>query len=383
MHPGLDHGALERLGTAAPAAPVLSVYLRTDPRDPENTRAAPAWRSELTTGLNEIADELEREGDRETRLAFRSLHERVLDELGSLDGPALGRSLVRFVSLDGALDERYTARLPLRASLVRLDARPFVSPGVDLVDRGAPAGVVLVGHDRVRVLEWAHGWIDEAADLELEIDRSDWRRYKGSAGSARQRPTVAHTEHLAAREEAHRDRFLGEAAAAVAQRIEGAGWQRVLLVAVGGLAPRFQLALPAPARERIRLALDLNLLGLPAAEIATRVEPHLNALHRGDALALAEELRGSGPGAASGPPAVLAALANRQVAELLLDPLHRPDLTALPDLAHEVLGGAGADYAGERAVEAALASGAGVTIVGVEDTDALALADGMLARLRW
>jgi hypothetical protein len=378
MHAGLDHGVLERLGTVAAEAPVLSVYLRTDPRDPENTRAAPAWRSELTTGLNEIAEELERTGDRDSRLAFRTVHERVLDQIGALDGPALGRSLVWFLSLDGALDERYTARLPLRGSLVRLDARPFVSPGVDLVERGAPAGVVLAGHDRVRVLEWAHGWIDEAADLELEIDRSDWRRYKGSAGSARHRPTVAHTEHVAARELAHRERFMTEAAAAVAQRIERSGWERVLLVAVGGLAPRFQLALPAPARERVRLTLDLNLLGLPAAEIAARVEPHLAALHRHDALELAAALRD-----AAGPADVLAALASRQVAELLIDPLHRPDVSALPPPAQAVLGGAGADYAGERAVEAALASGADVTVIGVQEADALAAADGMLARLRW
>jgi hypothetical protein len=378
MHAGLDHRVLERLGTTAAGAPVLSIYLRTDPRDPENTRAAPAWRSQLTTGLNEIAETLERTGDRESRLAFRSVHERVLDQVGALDGPALGRSLVWFLSFDGTLDERYTARLPLRASLVRLDARPFVSPGVDLVDRGAPAGVVLAGHDRVRVLEWAHGWIDEAADLELEIDRSDWRRYKGSAGSARQRPTVSHTEHVAARELAQRERFMAKAAGAVAQRIERAGWQRVLLVAVGGLAPRFQLALPAQARERVRAALDLNLLGLPAAEIAARVEPHLAALHRDDALARAEEVRD-----AAGPADVLAALASRQVAQLLIDPLHRPDVTALPPPAEQVLGGAGAEYAGERAVEAALASGAGVTVIGVEEAPALAAADGMLAKLRW
>jgi hypothetical protein len=378
-----DLAALQRLTAIDGGPPVVSVYLRTDPRDPANTRAAPAWRAALSGGLGEVAERLEAGGDRDARLAFRDLHERLLAEAEGLDPAALGRGVAWFVALDGSLDERFVSRLPLAADLVRLDARPFVSPLVDLVARGAPAGIVLVGHENVRLLEWGHGWIDEAADFELELDQGDWRPYRGSAGSARNRPTVTHEAHVEAREEAQRDRFFAAAAGAVGERIAGGGWQRVLLLAGDGLAPRFHMALPAPVRDRVQLDLDVNLLGQTAAEIAHRVEPHLEALHRHRALTLAEQLETAGPDAASGPPAVLAALAERRVEQLVLDPLHVPAASPLPELAETVLAGAPPELAGERAVEAAIASDAEVVAVAVADSPALARADGMLARLRW
>ena len=378
-----DHAALRRLAAARPAVPVVSVYLRTDPRDPANTRAAPAWRAALTNGLGEVAEQVERGEDRDSKLAFRDLHERLLAQAEALDGPELGRSVAWFVALDGSLEERHVSRLPVADHLVRLDARPFVSPLVDLVERGAPAGIVLVGQEGVRLLEWAHGWIDETDDFELEIDHTQWRPYRGSAGPARNRPTVAHEAHVEAREEAQRDRFFATAAAAVAERIVERGWERVLLLAADGLAPRFHVELPEPARSRVQLDLDLNLLTRSAAEVAQRVEPHLEALHRHRALALAERLEEAGPSAASGPPAVLAALAERRVQSLVLDPFHVPDVSTLPEVAQPVLDGAAPDYAGERAVEAAIASDAAIVTAAVDESPALAQADGMLAELRW
>lgn len=378
-----DRAALQRLAAARPAVPVLSIYLRTDPRDPANTRAAPAWKAALTNGLGAVAERLENGEDRDSRLAFRSLHERLLARAEELEGTDLGRSVAWFVALDGSLDERHVSRLPVAEHVVQLDARPFVSPLADLAERGAPAGIVLAGQENVRLLEWAHGWIDEAADYELEIDQSDWRPYRGSAGSARSRPTVSHEAHVEAREDSHRDRFFATAAEAVGKRIADGGWERVVLLAGDGLAPRFHMALPEPARDRVQLDLDLNLLTQTAAEVAQRVEPHLEALHRHRALQLAETLAAAGSSAASGPPAVLAALAERRVQRLVLDPFHLPQLGTLPELATTVLEGAGPEYAGERAVEAALASDATVVSVSVQDSAELAAADGMLAELRW
>lgn len=374
---------LVRLASARPALPVLSVYLRTDPRDPSNTRAAPAWSAALTHGLNEVSERLEASDERDARLAFRELHERVLAEASALAPAELGRGIAWFAALDGSLERRWVSRLPVGDHLVRLDVRPYVSPLVDLADRGQPAGIVLVGQERVRLLEWAHGWIDEEQDHELEIDQSDWRPHRGSAGGGRTRPTVTHTEHVAAREEAHRDRFIASAAASVARRIAEAGWERVALVGADGLAPRFHLELPETARDRVQLDLDLNLLALPAGEVALRLEPHLDAVHRQRALALADRLEAAGSEAASGPAAVLAALAERRVQHLLIDPFHDHDTTALPPIAAQLLDDAEPGYAGERAVEAALESDARITTASVHDSPALARADGMLAEPRW
>jgi hypothetical protein len=375
MTAALDHAALDRLVRATPTAPVLSVYLRTDPREAANARSQPAWRAALGSGMKEVGGRLT---EREHRLAYRALHDELLADVAAL-GADRARSIAWFVALDGSVDERFSAQLALPASSVHLDVRPVVAPAVDLVERGAPTAIVLVGRERVRVLDWAHGAVEEASDLVLDVDRTDYPEHRGSAGSARHRPTVAHSEHVEARDEQQRDRFLAASAAAIGDQLARA--ERVVLVATGGLAPRLRRHLPEPAVARIRLVLDLNLAGLPAAEVAARVEPHLEALHRSDALALADALRTDG--AAAGAPEVLTALAQRQVETLLIDPLHVPDTSTLPPIAAETLDGAGPELAGERAVEAALGAGARIETLAVADSPALAEADGMLARLRW
>jgi len=43
------------LALRRPGAPVLSVYVRTDPRDPANTAAVPGWLMELRNCLREVS----------------------------------------------------------------------------------------------------------------------------------------------------------------------------------------------------------------------------------------------------------------------------------------------------------------------------------------
>jgi len=51
---------------------VLTVYAdRTDPRDPANTAATPAWEVALRNGLRAVADRLEAAAERDARLRFR------------------------------------------------------------------------------------------------------------------------------------------------------------------------------------------------------------------------------------------------------------------------------------------------------------------------
>ena len=80
--------------------------------------------------------------------------------------------------------ERFTLQLPLRGDRVVWDARPFVSPLVDIADRGAPTGIVLVSGDVVRLLGIEQAEPSEPEDSTFELELGDWRPFGGTAAGS-------------------------------------------------------------------------------------------------------------------------------------------------------------------------------------------------------
>ena len=109
---------VRELAVLEPGALVLSVHLRTDPRDPANTAYAPGWLVALRNGLRDVSQVVEEQGPREERLALRELRARVEGDVLALNAGARGRGLSWFVTADGSLDERVTLQLPPRDHVV-------------------------------------------------------------------------------------------------------------------------------------------------------------------------------------------------------------------------------------------------------------------------
>jgi len=195
----LDRDELRALATESPGQPVLSVYVRTDPRDPANTNHTPAWQIELRNGLRKVGEQLQRDGDQRQQRSFAALRGRVERELAALSPAELARSVAWFVHADGETSRRLSLQIPVRRDLVVWDDRPFVSPLVDVADRGAATGVVLVGGDTIRVLVLQNGQIDEPEDSTYGLSLGDWRPYEAyaSPNPARGQQSVSHQDGTA------------------------------------------------------------------------------------------------------------------------------------------------------------------------------------------
>lgn len=381
-----DRDVLRTLATADPGPPVLSVYARTDPRDPVNTHHSPAWEIELRNGLSAVTDRLEAGDDRDLRLTFRTLRERVEDELINLDPAQRARSVAWFLTADGSDSRRLSLQLPVRADTVVWDGKPFVSPLVDVADRGAATGVVLVGLEHVRLMHIEQGEASEPEDSGYDISTGDWRPFAGAGGgspTAGMRPT-AHKARHEARIEKRRGRHFRAAAADTAKRLDELGWESVALVAEHQVAVEFREELTPDFAARVAVELDLNLGHEDATTVADALEPHLEASWLQDTLALSEDAhqRAGARGAGSlGPQETLGALVQGRVAHLLLDPAHDFAPAAAGPILEQLAGPP--ELLGERAVEAAIASGAEVTALPADQCPRLAEAGGMLAVLRY
>jgi len=278
-----------------------------------------------------------------------------------------------------------TLQVPVRHDQVVWDDRPFVSPLVDVADRGALSGVVLVGGDCVRLLQVADGHIDEPDDSTYELSLGDWRPYEAyaSANPARGQQTVSHRERYKARVSEHRGQLFETAAAATAGRVEDLGWERIVIAAEGQFASRFEEALPEALRTRVVATIDHNVGhdDLPAIAAIARTllaDAWLERTRR--IVAVAHERASAGGAAALGPQETLGTLGEGRVEHLVLDPDY--DFSPVADSIPASIGRPPA-LIGERAVEATIAAGGHVSVVEVSDCEQLLNAGGMVALLRY
>ena len=231
---------------------VLSAYLRLDPG-----QRSPKWPTEVRNCLSATLSADRKGMDREARQALEATAKRLerdlLDDEGS---PPEAAGLIGFVEVAGkpAEERWYAVQMPPRRTEVLHAAVPVIHQLLELLDDGAPTGVVVVSSERVRLLDWRLGRIEQLHDWELEYYAGDWRERKS------QRPRdPAHGEAVSAagrdqynqRLEATRERFAhqtGELARAEAWKGD---WRETLVFGderyvshfVRGFAPLWHCAM--------------------------------------------------------------------------------------------------------------------------------------------
>lgn len=373
------------LAAQQPGTPVLSIYARTDPRDPANTAAVPGWQVELRNGLREVSQAAETEEARDQRLALRELRERAEQDMLALDPAGRGRGQAWFLTEDPSLDQRITLRLPPAATLVHWEDRPFVSPLVVVADQGRPAGLVLVSAAAVRLLAWQDGTVTEPAQSLYEIQAGQWRDYDAYAGHAGPAPGGLHVAEFDQRLAEWRQRFLRATAQSVAEQLTKLDWERILLAGDGPMIRDFADQLPDPLARRVIATVEANLLNEPLSVIADRLGAALDQarIRHGELLVeQAIDRAHSGQAAAIGWPEVMDSLVQHRVRHLLIDPAAEPDPGQLDPQTQDALAWPAPPVLAERAIEQALQSGAQITTLPASSPQ-LAQAGGVAALLRY
>lgn len=357
---------------------VLTLAARTDPRDPANGNGDPAWWIEVRNGLRDETHRVESSGDHAAKVAFRALRERVERRVAGLDANDCGRSFVWVLSDEPELDRFVTLQLPLDRSEVRWAPRAQVAPLAATNGLGAPAAVVLLGRDAVRVVRWEPGVMTDV-DGGRFTEPPDERDLGDSDVPDRRD----------ARVDTHHKQFLRDAAHGATELLGALGAEDVVLAGDPALTRAFCAELPAGLRDRILVTVDANLHEESLAALDHRLEPEILGARRAKAAQAAEDAREhaeAGGRGAVGAADVLRALAEGRVAHLVLDPRAVVADAALDPVAAVAVDGAAAENGGglgERAVELALASSARVSVLRVADCEALAQGGGIAAALRY
>ena len=282
-----DEGTVKKLLDWRPDLGVVSVYVAIDHGD-----RSEGWRVELRDRLDDV---IEAETDHHGRRALTATAERIKahfpDEVPS------GRGHIGFCAVkEQKPDDRRgqsdiwmsTQMAPPQAEVVRRE-RPHLTPLIELLEEGAPVGVVAVSAERVRLHEWALGTLSEIHDWEAVLFIPDWRERK-----AQSTPDPARVEGASSsghdqydqRLEHNRRRFLKETGALVGQEAERRRWRSA--IAFGDPDEVARVAEGASKRIEVEPADDANVISEDHRRLLERVERAVDGLNRRRELTLVQ-----------------------------------------------------------------------------------------------
>ncbi|MGA7396553.1 MAG: VLRF1 family aeRF1-type release factor [Solirubrobacterales bacterium] len=366
--------------------PVLSVFCRTDPRDPSSRSETPGWLVALRNGLKEAAAAYE--GDHETVQQVARLTAAAERKMTEASAVERGRSAAYFLSACGAIDSFHSFQIPVRDNFVGLDGGAVVWPMVDVLDRGQRTGLVLISHDHIRVLEWRDGHADDLEASTFDLELGDWRDYRGTARPSLSRGGQAVNNQSAYEErvEEWRARFVKAASKAVAETAVDLKFDRLVIAAEVDLCREFVASLPSGTRDMVATTVATNLIDMSAADVSAHLDPHLRDAWReqvNEVANLAMERVHAADRGAGGPDEVLLALTEGRVEHLVIDPYLEAKDETLSDGARQAIKDAGESTLQEALVEMAIRTDARVSSASADEVPALGEAGGALALLRY
>lgn len=158
---------------------VLSVYLNTNPGDPEQLNGA--WRIHLKTGLKRIDEYLTASNDEKELKAFNKLKKKIEIEVGNHKNE-LSKGVVIFAAVDPELWSVHYVQVPVKTSF-HWENQPMTEEMEYMYKAYPEAGIILPSFGEVRILDTAMGSVIDEATYIFDPNLQGWGKRKKSDDS--------------------------------------------------------------------------------------------------------------------------------------------------------------------------------------------------------
>ncbi len=353
-----------KLSDWRPRLGVVSVYLHFDPAD-----RGRAWRTELRNGVDGVLKST-KDADHEHKVALRETARRLLERFETKDvrPPPRGEAGFLEVSREVGSERWWETGVAPASSTVLLADQPAVVQLVDLCHRTRGCGVALVSAERVRLLRFDAGDLEQVEEWELSITSGDWRERKSRSSpdpSRAQGVSSSGHDQYDERLEHNRRRFLAECGHLTGERLKELGLGAVLYFGLPPEVAGFCAGLTSIPLQA-ELGTETDLISAPTGqlvdEVSAAVERVVGERERQVVERALEQAHGGSRGA-TGLQETMEALGEGRVEHVAFDPAIGAPAEAL--------------------VRSALAGGSEVTVVGNGSAELLAPAEGVAAILRY
>jgi hypothetical protein len=258
---------------------VLSVQVEIDPGD-----RAGGWRVALRDELDRVTEAVKGHDDRDLRAAVDATAGRIAERFPA-EPPPSGRVQIGFVEctakpIRDTREEWFAVQYPVLPTRVEHSRRPHVRGLADILERGRSRSVVAVSSERIRLLEWRLGSIEERAEHEITLFQPDWRERKSQSTSdpaTAQGVSASGRDQFGQRLEHNRMRFLKESGRRCADELGEAARSELILIGDPHLCEEFLAGWePRPKRHAVDnhdvIAEPAHLIGERVSEMIRRLE---------------------------------------------------------------------------------------------------------------
>ncbi len=208
---------------------VFSMYLNTDPADPEQQGGE--WKIHLKNGLRNFESYLQEDGDSDEKRNFWSVKEKVQNYIHENE-LNLAKSVVIFATGDDSVWFAQRFQMPVKTEF-NWEETPNLDQLKEMINSFPQTGVILTQKEAIKILDTELGTLKDTKLYELDLDTEDWREHSGPPrGQASLGPGGQNTqkEQFEARFDANRHRWYKSIASTLDKLAKEKGWTRLYLV---------------------------------------------------------------------------------------------------------------------------------------------------------
>ncbi|GEN84033.1 hypothetical protein SLU01_23450 [Sporosarcina luteola] len=242
---------------------VLSVYLNTNPADPEQQNGA--WRIHLKNGLKRLAEYLEASQDQNEIKAFKKLKDKVTKEIEGNQND-FNKGVVIFASEDPELWSVHYVQVQVKTSFHWEDHA--VTEEMEYMLKAYPeAGIILPSLGEVRILDTAMGFINDEMTYEFDSGLQVWKEANGARSSVQRGSGGGQSDEFDDRLRENLERFYKELGATVEKMRKDRNWKEIYVVGEAELANSFTKAL----RTKPNNSIYKNLINVQPEKVLHQV----------------------------------------------------------------------------------------------------------------
>jgi hypothetical protein len=259
----------------------LTLYLTVDNAAPENQAANPAWR----TSAKDILRDLDKGLSTEKRSLFRDIRARIESDLEHYQPASKGLALFY------TTQSEKTLQLPFPVDNKAAFGKPFITPLLRAMDEYKAYLVVMVDHEKARLITGYLCSADEQETVKLDLDTSDWTHKTFQPTSNFSSKTVQSNAHdsYEQRIEVYQERFHEDVAKRAAQIV---GELSARYIVIGGdeqAAHAVQRLLPEKVAQMV-IAVKALPMRYRSHEVVQHVLPLVLDYARQQELALVNQV---------------------------------------------------------------------------------------------
>lgn len=234
---------------------VLSLYLNTDPTDPDQQGGK--WKTMLKNGLHEIEQTVKEKGQKEDIENFKKVKEEVEKYVFEHE-----RNLKRAIVIFAAADQSvwFAKQLQLRVkSSFHWEEKPVIDPLETLLKDYAKSGIILVQHDEIKVLETLLNETSVVKDYELDIQTEDWKEKVGPRQGFHSSGLGAHNaqvDNFEKRFEANQHRWFKSIAGKLDKLVKDQEWENIYIVGETNVSHELEKAM----NKKVEKVIHKNML---------------------------------------------------------------------------------------------------------------------------